>query len=124
MTSVSNVTPGHAKVRTPNRMAQRPRSRISHQFLAKPARIGREMMSHRSIHLSVMVASPSVVQVALNGCRSLSGAFALPDFLDIPFEEIVEQGADDGDSTEPGDSLPARRDRRFDDVGRELERKT
>src|SRR5271169_5591927 len=40
----------------------------------------------------------------------------------VPLEEIVQEGSDHRDGAELPDLLPARRYRRFDDIGRKLER--
>ncbi len=50
-------------------------------------------------------------------------AFVLPPARcpSVALKEVVEEGPDHRDDCDPADRLPARRNRRFDDIGRQLE---
>src|SRR5271154_2836838 len=48
----------------------------------------------------------------------------LPDFAQVAFKKIAQEGAGDGNRGEPADVVPGWRDRGAHDVGRELERQT
>src|SRR5262245_834075 len=95
--------------------------------VSPPASRCARLLSGPSVTKGSVNTAPGPIKPLASGMFSITSsagrfALALANGIDVAVQEKSEEGADPGDRGHSADLVPGRRDGRFHDVGRKLER--